>query len=56
MKCVSVRVSHIGCIECQDITQNEGLPGFFNIWINAHDRRIINGSQILEIYEKKIGG
>lgn len=53
MECVAVRVSNIGCIKCQDITRNEGLPGFFNVWLNEYDRRIINGSQILEVYENK---
>lgn len=54
MECIAVKVSNIGCIKCQDITRSEGLPGFFYIWLSPYERRIINGSQILEIYENKI--
>lgn len=54
MDCIGVRVSNIGCIKCQAISQCDNLPGFFSIWLDEYERRIINGSNILEIYEDKI--
>ncbi len=53
MNCVSCRVAGIGVVLCKEITPDPYLPGFFDLWTDDYNRKIINANCILEVFEQK---
>jgi hypothetical protein len=54
MECKGVKTTE-GYIPCIGIHPISYLPGFFELWVNKDERRIINGIFIIEVYESMNG-
>lgn len=50
MECKGVKTTE-GYIPCLGIHPISYLPGFFELWLNKGERRIINGIFIIEVIE-----
>ena len=48
MECKAV-ITTERIIECATINPTRGLPGFYDLWIDADTRYVVNGQIIIEV-------
>ena len=55
MECKGVKTTE-GYMPCVSIHPISYLPGFFELWLNKDERRIINGRFVIEVMETEQKG